>query len=145
MTRKIAIMTGSRADYGILYPVIKAIQEHPGLEPVLLITGTHLSRYYGYTIRGIKKDKFKIGTTVDMHISKGDNLENMAESFGYCVIGMAKALKKIKDLLLSPHNRDSLADHMHLVLLIPAEKSKVVISLPLLLHGDSYSYIGMFI
>lgn len=96
MKRKIAIMTGSRADYGILYPVIKAIQEHPGLEPVLLITGAHLSRYYGYTIKGIKKDKFKIGATVDMHINKSDSLDKMAESFGYCVIGMAKALKKIR-------------------------------------------------
>lgn len=96
MKRKIAIMTGSRADYGILYPVIKAAQKHPGLDPVLLVTGTHLSRSHGYTIRGIKKDKFKIGATVDMRINKGDSLENMAESFGYCVIGMAKALKKIK-------------------------------------------------
>lgn len=96
MTRKIAIMTSSRADYGILYPVIKAMQEHPGLDPTLLVTGTHLSRYHGYTIRGIKKDKFKIGATIDMHLNKGDSLENMAESFGYCVIGTAKALKKIK-------------------------------------------------
>ena len=99
--RKIAIMTGSRADYGILYPVIKAIHNHPGLEAVLLVTGTHLSKSYGHTLRGIKKDKFKIGAIVDMHLNKSDGLENMAESFGYCVIGMARALEKIKpDLVL---------------------------------------------
>lgn len=95
MKRKIAVMTGTRGDYGILYPVMEAIQKHPKLDLVLLVTGTHLSKYYGYTIRGIKKDRFKIGATVDMYI-KGDSLENMAESFGYCVIGMTKALKKLK-------------------------------------------------
>lgn len=89
-------MTSSRADYGILYPVIEAIQGHPGTEPVLLVTGTHLSKYYGYTIKGIKKDKFKIGAVINMHINKGDSLEDMAELFGRCVIGMAKALKKTK-------------------------------------------------
>jgi UDP-N-acetylglucosamine 2-epimerase (non-hydrolysing)/GDP/UDP-N,N'-diacetylbacillosamine 2-epimerase (hydrolysing) len=96
MKRKIAIMTGSRADYGILYPVIKAIKKHPGLEPVLLVTGAHLARSYGYTFRGIKKDKFKIGATVNMRLNQGDSLADMAESFGYCLIGMARALKRIK-------------------------------------------------
>ncbi|MFA6549190.1 MAG: UDP-N-acetylglucosamine 2-epimerase [Candidatus Margulisiibacteriota bacterium] len=100
MKRKIAIITGSRAEYGILLPVIEEIKRHPKLEPVLIVTGSHLSKYYGYTIKGIRKDQVKIGATVDMHLTKSDDLEDMAVSFGYGVIGMAKALKKMQPSLV---------------------------------------------
>ena len=64
--RKISVTTGSRAEYGILRPVLKEIQKSKHLELYLIVAGMHLSRKHGYTINEIKKDRFKIYSTVPM-------------------------------------------------------------------------------
>ena len=56
MVRKIAVTTGTRAEYGILKSVLKSISKNKHLELVLIVTGTHLSKKYGMSINEIKKE-----------------------------------------------------------------------------------------
>jgi GDP/UDP-N,N'-diacetylbacillosamine 2-epimerase (hydrolysing) len=66
MKRKIAVVTGTRAEYGILYPVLKAMEQHPKLQLLLVATGMHLSHEFGYTVQELEKDGFRIDAEVDM-------------------------------------------------------------------------------
>lgn len=56
MKRKIVVLTGTRADYGLLKKVIKGISEHKELSLCLVVTGSHLSHYYGHTVNEIESD-----------------------------------------------------------------------------------------
>src|SRR3990170_2610541 len=97
---KIAVVTGTRAEYGILQPVLRAIEAHRGLELLLVVTGTHLSKEFGYTVREIEKDGFEISARVDM-LPKDDTLEAMAESVGKGIIGLAQTWQRLKpDVIL---------------------------------------------
>lgn len=98
--RKIAVVTGTRAEYGILYPVLKAIESHPSLKLALIVTGMHLSHEFGYTAKEIEEDGFKIAAKVNVLVS-GDTGVSMATSLGLGVIRISQALEKIKpDILL---------------------------------------------
>ena len=68
--RKIIVTTGTRAEYGILRPILREIIKKKKLELILVVTGTHLSKKYGMTINEIKKDKFKIYQTFISHPQK---------------------------------------------------------------------------
>ena len=52
--RKIAIFTGNRAEYGLQYPIIKAIDARSDLEYFLLVSGAHLQEDFGYTVKKIE-------------------------------------------------------------------------------------------
>lgn len=93
--RKIAVVTGTRAEYGILRPVLKAIKRNPRLDLALIATGMHLSREFGYTIEEIKKDGFRIDAKVKMLHTK-DTGAAMAKSIGECVWKMTETLMRIK-------------------------------------------------
>jgi UDP-N-acetylglucosamine 2-epimerase (non-hydrolysing)/GDP/UDP-N,N'-diacetylbacillosamine 2-epimerase (hydrolysing) len=95
MARKIAVVTGTRAEYGILYPVLKAIQAKPDLRLLLIVTGMHLSHEFGYTFKEIGKDGFKISAKVDMLLSS-DSLGAMTKSIGLGIIGMAQAWEQLR-------------------------------------------------
>ena len=56
--RKVAVVTGTRAEYGLLYWIIKGIHEDPKLKLQLIVTGMHLSPEFGLTVREIEKDGF---------------------------------------------------------------------------------------
>ncbi len=62
---KIAVFTSTRADYGLLYWLAKAIDEADDLQLHLIVTGTHLSVEYGYTVKEILKDGFKPSEWID--------------------------------------------------------------------------------
>lgn len=98
--RKIAVITGTRAEYGILYPVLKAIETKPELELSLVVTGMHLSHEFGYTVKEIEDDGFGIDAKVDTLLSS-DTPEAMAKSVGLGIIGMAQAWEQLKpDIIL---------------------------------------------
>jgi len=98
--RKITVVTGTRAEYGILNPVLKAIEAKPELELSLAVTGMHLSHEFGYTIKEIENDGFKIDARVDMLLSS-DTLGAMAKSVGLGVMGMAQTWEQLKpDIIL---------------------------------------------
>jgi len=93
--KKVAVVTGTRAEYGILYPVMKAIERHPKLNLSLLVTGMHLAHEFGYTVQEIEKDGFPIDARVEMLLS-GDTGSAMAKSLGIGIIGMTQALEQVK-------------------------------------------------
>lgn len=93
--RKIAVVTGTRAEYGILKPVLEAIKTNPRLDLALVVTGMHLSKEFGYTIKEIKKDGFKIDAEVKI-LHAEDTGAAMAKSVGECIEKMTEALKRVK-------------------------------------------------
>ena len=98
--RKIAVVTGTRAEYGLLYWIIKSIHEAPDLELQLIVTGMHLSHEFGLTVREIEKDGFPIVERVEMLLSS-DTESAIATSMGIGMIGFAKVYERIKsDILL---------------------------------------------
>lgn len=98
--RNIIAVTGTRAEYGILYPVLKAIEASPKLKLTLVVTGMHLSNEFGYTIKEIESNGFKIGARVDMLLSS-DTPEAMAKSVGLGIMGMAQAWGQLNpDIIL---------------------------------------------
>ncbi len=108
MRRKILITTGTRAEYGILRPLLKAISASKKLELILVVTGMHLSKKHGYTINEIKKDGFKIHATVDM-MPKEDSLYHMSLALGKAIISFSKVFRKLKpDINLILGDRDEM-------------------------------------
>src|SRR3989338_2116820 len=93
--KKIAVVTGTRAEYGILQPVLRAIEAQKGLRLLLVVTGMHLSREFGYTVSDIEKDGFKISVRVEM-LPENDTLEAMAASVGQGITGMAQVWQKLR-------------------------------------------------
>ena len=69
MSRKICVVTGTRAEYGLLRWVMEGIRETPGLELQIIATGMHLSPEFGLTYREIEKDGFRIDRKVEMLLS----------------------------------------------------------------------------
>ena len=94
------MVTGTRAEYGILRPVLRAIKASPQLDLALIATGMHLSKEFGSTVKEIEKDGFKIDAKVEM-LHTEDTGAAMAKSIGKCAGGMTDALEQIKpDILL---------------------------------------------
>ena len=98
--RKICVVTGSRAEYGLLRWVMEGIRNSPKLELQVIATGMHLSPEFGLTYREIEKDGFRINRKVEMLLSS-DTPVGVTKSMGLGIIGFADALDELKpDLLL---------------------------------------------
>lgn len=98
--RKIAVVTGTRAEYGLLYWIIKDIHEDPELELQLVVTGMHLSPEFGLTVKEIEKDRFPVAERVEMLLSS-DTESAIALSMGVGMIGFAKVYERLRpDILL---------------------------------------------
>ena len=106
--RKITITTGTRAEYGILRPILNEITKRKKLRLILIVTGTHLSKKHGMTVNEIKKDKFKIYQTFKF-LPNNDTGFSAAKSLGDGVVQFAKILKKVKpDINLILGDRDEM-------------------------------------
>ena len=98
--RKICVVTGTRAEYGLLRWVMEGIRNSPKLELQVIATGMHLSPEFGLTYREIEKDGFRIDHKVEMLLSS-DTPVGVTKSMGLGIIGFADALDELKpDLLL---------------------------------------------
>lgn len=95
MKRRICVVTGSRAEYGLLYWLMKDIQASPGMELQLVVTGMHLSPEFGLTYRTIEEDGFRIDAKVEMLLSS-DTPVGIAKSIGLGTIGFADAFDRLK-------------------------------------------------
>ena len=95
MTRKIAVVTGTRAEYGLLYWLMKAIQNDSDMEMQLIVTGAHLSPEFGSTVNDIEKDGFIVDWKVEMLLSS-DSSVAVTKSLGLCIIGFADAFDHLK-------------------------------------------------
>lgn len=96
---KICIATGTRAEYGLLKPLIEKISADNDFTLQLLVTGAHLSPEFGLTYRQIEADGYEIDAKVEMLLSS-DTAEGITKSMGLGMIGYADALNKLSPDLL---------------------------------------------
>lgn len=97
--RKICVVTGSRAEYGLLYWLMKAIEADRDLELQLIVTGMHLSEEFGLTYKEIEKN-FKINKKIDMVLTDDTSI-SISNSMGIAQNLFAKAYDKLKpDIIL---------------------------------------------
>ena len=97
--RKICIVTGSRAEYGLLKSVIELVDKSLDLELQLVVTGMHLSSEFGFTINEILNDNFHINKKLETLISS-DTPVGVSKSIGLGVIGFAETLEELKPNLI---------------------------------------------
>ena len=89
------MVTGTRADYGLLYWLMKAIQDDPELQLQLIVTGMHLSPEFGLTYKVIEDDGFVSDAQIEMLLSS-DTPVGIAKSIGLGIIGFAEVLDRLK-------------------------------------------------
>lgn len=98
--RKVCVVTGTRAEYGLLRWVIEGIRQSSELELQIIATGTHLSPEFGLTVNEIEADGYQVDRKVEMLLSS-DTAVGVGKSMGLGMIGFADALDELKpDLLL---------------------------------------------
>lgn len=98
--KKICVVTGARAEYGLLRWVMEGIRHSPELELQLIATGMHLSSEFGMTVEVIEADGFKVDRKVEMLLSS-DTAVGVTKSMGVGMIGFADALDELKpDMML---------------------------------------------
>lgn len=95
MTKRICVVTGSRAEYGLLYWVLHDLRNDPEVELQLVVTGMHLAPEFGRTVDEIERDGFTISRRVEMLLSS-DTPSGIAKSIGLGVIGMSDALEQLR-------------------------------------------------
>jgi len=95
MTRKICVITGTRAEYGLLRRVMQEIKDDESLALQLIVTGMHLSPEFGQTYKEIENDDFVIDKKVEMLVSS-DTPTGISKSIGLGIIGIADALQELK-------------------------------------------------
>ena len=97
---KIFCVTGTRADYPRVKPVLKLLKKENLFDLRIIVTGQHLERKFGYTYNEIKKDKFNILGKVKI-FNNDDTLLGMNKALSKCYLGISKIIKNNKpDLLL---------------------------------------------
>lgn len=97
--RKICIVTGTRAEYGLLYWLMKEIATDAELQLQIIATGMHLSPEFGLTVQHIETDGFVIAAKVEMLLSS-DTPIGITKSIGLGVIGFADALDRLQPDIL---------------------------------------------
>jgi len=96
--RKICVVTGTRAEYGLLYWLMNEIQDDKDLELQLIVTGMHLSPEFGLTYKEIEKD-FKIDKKIEMLLSS-DTAIGISKSMGLAQISFADAYEELQPNIL---------------------------------------------
>lgn len=91
LKRTVAIFTGNRAEYGLLYPIIKAVAEHPKLDYKLLVSGAHLEEDFGTTRSEIEGDGMAVEAEIRMAIND-DTLVSTAHAIGQGVVNISRVL-----------------------------------------------------
>lgn len=93
--RTIAIFTGNRAEYGLQYPILRAVNVHPDLDYKLLVSGAHLDSNFGHTLDEIRNDGFHIDSEIKITMDAG-SLYATAQAIGTGVLEISNALAKIQ-------------------------------------------------
>jgi len=98
--KRICIVTGSRAEYGLLRWVMEDIKQSSKLQLQVIVTGTHLSPEFGYTYRDIEADQFHIDRKLEILVSS-DTPNGVTKSMGLAMISFADALEELNpDIVL---------------------------------------------
>jgi UDP-hydrolysing UDP-N-acetyl-D-glucosamine 2-epimerase len=97
--RKIAVVTGTRAEYGLLYWILQKTHGDPDLILQLVVTGMHLSPEFGLTVKEIEADGFPISERVEMLLSS-DTEVGLSTSMGLGIMGFASAFSRLRPDIL---------------------------------------------
>lgn len=95
LKRRIAVVTGTRAEYGLLLSTLRALAADPRLTLQLVVTGMHLLRQFGHTVDDIRRDGWRIGARVPMQTGSDGKLDQ-AEGLARGVAGIARFLETAK-------------------------------------------------
>lgn len=95
MKKKICVITGTRAEYGLLYWVMKAIKEDAELELQVVATGMHLSSKFGLTYKVIEEDGFNIDQKIEIPLDS-DTAVNITKSVGIAISGFAESFATLR-------------------------------------------------
>ena len=99
MIRKICVITGTRAEYGLMRGVMQGVKDDPELTLQIIATGMHLSPEFGLTYREIEKDGLQIDRKVEM-LTSSDTPVGIGKSMGLGLIGFADALNELSPDLI---------------------------------------------
>ncbi|MEN8886055.1 MAG: UDP-N-acetylglucosamine 2-epimerase [Winogradskyella sp.] len=100
MKKNITIVTGTRAEYGLLKPLIRALHASNNVNLQLLVTGMHLSKKHGYTIKEIEADGFPITAKIDSYIN-ADSAVGVSTSIAETIKGFSTLFETLKtDLIM---------------------------------------------
>ena len=119
--RKITVFTSTRADYGLLYWLMKDIQTNTDLQLEILATGTHLSPEFGLTYQEIERDGFRISEKVETLLSTNSAL-GVVKSMGVAALGFADALDRMQPdvlVILGDRYESLVAAQAALIMQIP--------------------------
>ena len=127
MTRKVLVITGTRAEFGLLRGLMADIAETSGIKLQVIATGMHLSAKFGMTYSEIEEAGFFIDMKVDM-LLEGDSAEDISKSIGVGMSGFSEAYKQLEpDIIVV------LGDRFELLLaVIPALVARIPVAH---LHG----------
>ena len=92
--RKVCVVTGTRADYGLLKPLMAELKGDPAVALQIIVTGMHLAPEFGLTYQQVEHDGFTIDARVESQLSS-DTGVGAAKSLGLGVIGMADAFARL--------------------------------------------------
>lgn len=100
MTKRICVVTGSRAEYGLLRRLLLLLRDDPSFQLQVLATGTHLAPQFGLTVGEIEQDGLPVDARVEMLLD-ADTATGISKSMGLGLIGFADAYALLRpDLLL---------------------------------------------
>jgi UDP-N-acetylglucosamine 2-epimerase (non-hydrolysing)/GDP/UDP-N,N'-diacetylbacillosamine 2-epimerase (hydrolysing) len=94
LKRKIAILTGTRADYGLFRPILAELKSRSEFELQLIVTGMHLAAEFGRTVTDIEQDNYPIAARIDM-LFRNDSRGAMAKSLAIGLLGITQALETL--------------------------------------------------
>lgn len=125
--RKICVVTGTRAEFGLLQTLMKELQAAPDVQLQIVATGAHLVHAHGYTLREIEDHGFIVDETVEM-LMASDDPRAIGQSLGLGVIGLTGALSR-----LNPDIVVLLGDRYEA---LAAAQSAMILGIPIAhLHG----------
>src|SRR5690606_5753673 len=85
---RVAVLTSSRADFGIYLPLLNRLKEDPFFQLEIIAFGTHLSKFHGYTLDQIKESGFTTIHEISSLLTNDDEV-SIATSFGLTVLKFA--------------------------------------------------------
>jgi UDP-hydrolysing UDP-N-acetyl-D-glucosamine 2-epimerase len=97
--RKVAVFTGNRAEYGLLFPVLRAIQKHSELEFKLIVSGAHLDQNFGSTLNEILNDGFVIESEIKIEMDASSVIATPM-AIGSGILEISKVLKNLNPDLM---------------------------------------------
>jgi len=129
--RKIAVVSGTRADSGLLFPLLRYLNQDPSIDLQLIVTGMHLSHEYGYTYKEFEARNFKITKKIEMLLSS-DTSSSVVKSLGLGTIGFSDAFSELQpDLLVLLGDRYEI---------LAAAQSAMIFKIPIAhIHGGETS------